>query len=298
MLHGVEFIGLYVGILLIFTIGFPFLLKLRQLARSEGITSISDMIGARYGKSFLVAAIVTSITTVGLIPYFALQMSSIHYLFDVLAGAYTPQMDQEHTGHLAIPFLSIGLVAAFIVFYSGRSNPSAERYNGIVHSLALDTVIKYVAILSIGMATATWLFGSPSDIFDIVSTNQDQIAALEPDFSIGDFVSLIVVGMFSIFLLPSQFHLIIVQNRNDSELRMARWFIPATMLVLGIFIFSDSDCRLDCSSGRCSSRFLFSGVACCRRTILVSNSRSCRGIGCSGDDNAVSFDIAIRHDFK
>jgi signal transduction histidine kinase/Na+/proline symporter/CheY-like chemotaxis protein len=237
VLHGLEFIGLYVGILLIFTMGFPFLLKLRQLARTEGITSISDMIGARYGKSFLVAAIVTSITTIGLIPYFALQMSSIHYLFDVLAGAYTPQMDHEDIGHLAIPFLSVGLVSAFIVFYSGRSNPSAERYNGIVHSLALDTVIKYVAILSIGIATASWMFGSPLNILDMVSANQNQIPALEHDFSVGDFAGLVIFGMSSIFLLPSQFHLIIVQNRNDSELRMARWFIPATMLILGFFIF-------------------------------------------------------------
>ncbi len=237
VLHGVEFIGLYVGILLVFTVGFPLLLKLRQLARTEGITSISDMIGARYGKSFLVAATVTSITTVGLIPYFALQMSSIHYLFDVLSGAYTPQMKHEHAGHFTIPFLSITLITIFIVFYSGRSNPSAERYNGIVHSLALDTVIKYAAILSIGLATATWLFGSPSDILDMVLANQNHISALNQNFSIGDFVGLIIFGMSSVFFLPSQFHLIIAQNRNDSELQTARWFIPATMLILGAFVF-------------------------------------------------------------
>lgn len=237
VLHGIEFVGLYVGILLIFTVGFPFLLKLRQLARAEGITSISDMIGARYGKSFLVAAVVTSITTVGLIPYFALLMSSIHYLFDVLAGAYTPQTGHDHTDHLVVPFLFIALIAVFIVFYSGRSNPSAERYNGIVHSLALDTVIKYAAILSIGIATATWLFGSPSEILAMISTNPSHITALKHEFSVGDFISLVIFGVSSVFLLPSQFHLIIVQNRNDSELRTARWFISATMLVLGVFIF-------------------------------------------------------------
>ncbi|MEP7455746.1 PAS-domain containing protein [Phyllobacterium sp. SB3] len=236
-LHGIEFIGLYVGILLFFTIGFPFLLKLRQLAGTEGITSISDMIGARYGKSFMVAAIVTSIMAIGLIPYFALQMTSIHYLFDILAGAYTPHAEHDHTGHFAIPFLFIGLFAIFIVFYSGRSNPSAERYNGIFHSLALDTVIKYAAISCIGIATATWLFGSPSDILESISANRHRIPALQQDFSLGDFSSLVVLGISSVFLLPSQFHLIVVQNRNDNELRMARWFIPTTMLILGILIF-------------------------------------------------------------
>ena len=67
--HGSEFIGLYVGIVLVFTWGFPFLLKVRDLAKTEGITSISDFIGARYGKSFSVAALITSIATIGLVPY-------------------------------------------------------------------------------------------------------------------------------------------------------------------------------------------------------------------------------------
>jgi hypothetical protein len=61
--YGVEFIGLYIGIVLVFTLGFPLLLRIVELARSEGIASISDFIGARYGKSFSVAAIVTLITT-------------------------------------------------------------------------------------------------------------------------------------------------------------------------------------------------------------------------------------------
>ncbi|WP_100000157.1 hypothetical protein [Phyllobacterium zundukense] len=54
--------------------------KIVDLARSEGIRSISDFIGARYGKSFSVAALVTLITTIGLIPYISLQMTAIHYL--------------------------------------------------------------------------------------------------------------------------------------------------------------------------------------------------------------------------
>ncbi|EJN05392.1 PAS-domain containing protein [Phyllobacterium sp. YR531] len=236
-LHGAEFIGLYVGILLVFTIGFPFLLKLRQLARVEGITSISDMIGARYGKSFTVAAIVTSITAIALIPYFALQMTSIHYLLDVLAGAHEPQADHEHGGHLTIPFLFITLTAVCIIFYSGWSNPSAERYNGFVHSLALDTVLKYVAILCIGTATAAWLFGSPTDVFSIVWASRNQIPAIQQSFSVGNFISLVVFGASSAFLLPNQFHLIVVHNKNDGELRTARWFVPVTMLFLGIFIF-------------------------------------------------------------
>ena len=40
--HGIEFAGLYIGIVLVFTLGFPLLRKIVQLAKSEGIKSISD----------------------------------------------------------------------------------------------------------------------------------------------------------------------------------------------------------------------------------------------------------------
>jgi len=48
--YGIEFVGLYIGIVLVFTLGFPLLRKIVALAKSEGITSISDFIGAHYGK--------------------------------------------------------------------------------------------------------------------------------------------------------------------------------------------------------------------------------------------------------
>lgn len=235
--HGIEFIGLYIGILLVFTLGFPFLLKISDLAKAEGITSISDFIGARYGKSFSVAAIVTAIATIGLIPYFALQMTAIHYLFDVFGSAYSPQELTNHEGHFEVAFLFVLLIGLFTILYSARSTPSTERYSGLLHGLALDTIIKYGALLCVGIGSVTFFFGSPSDVFQRVAAQQAQIPALQQHFSIGNFISLIVLGASTVFLVPSQFHLIVVQHRSDSELRMTRWFIPATLLAVGIFIF-------------------------------------------------------------
>jgi signal transduction histidine kinase/Na+/proline symporter len=235
-LHGIEFSGLYIGIFLIFTAGFPFLLKLRLLAQTEGITSISDLIGSRYGKSFSVATATTLITTLALIPYFALQMTAIHYLFDVLAGDYSPQAEEEHANHFAAALAFITIVGLFIISYTGRTDPAAERYNGILHTLAVDTIIKYIAFFCVGIATLTWLFGSPSDVFNTILSHRDEIPALHSEFSLGNFIVLIILGISSVFILPSQFHLLIVRNRNNEELEKARWFIPVTLLILGLFI--------------------------------------------------------------
>ncbi len=128
--HGIEFAGLYIGIVLVFTLGFPLLRKIVQLAKSEGIKSISDFIGARYGKSFTVAALVTVITTIGLIPYISLQMTAIHYLIDVLSGVFDPNdILDEHRLHLFIVAIEIG-IGLFTVFYCARSPHFKERYEG------------------------------------------------------------------------------------------------------------------------------------------------------------------------
>ena len=234
--HGIEFAGLYVGIVLVFTLGFPLLRKIVQLAKSEGIKSISDFIGARYGKSFTVAALVTVITTIGLIPYISLQMTAIHYLIDVLSGVFDPNdVLDEHKLHLFIVAVEIG-VGLFTVFYCARSPHFKERYEGLIHALAVDTVIKSASFVLVGIAVVTFLFGSPTEIFTQLIANQPAIPALQQHMSAGNFIGLILIGASSVLLLPNQFYLTIVQNRGASELTMARWFVPLLLLVIGIFV--------------------------------------------------------------
>ncbi|MGE9527273.1 hypothetical protein, partial [Escherichia coli] len=92
--------GLFIGIALAFTLGFPFFHRVIKLAQSQGIASIADLIGARYGKSFSVTAFVTIIVTVGGVPYLALQLTAVHYLFEVFAGTFTPHSaDRAHEPH-------------------------------------------------------------------------------------------------------------------------------------------------------------------------------------------------------
>jgi Na+/proline symporter len=234
--YGIEFIGLYIGIVLVFTLGFPLLLRIVELARSEGITSISDFIGARYGKSVSVAAIVTLITTIGLIPYISLQMTAIHYLFDVFGGAYDPHSHTEGMdSHWLVLLMVIGAGYATIS-YSARSTNFTDRNDGLLNALAVDTVIKFVAFLFIGIALTTFLFGPPAEVLYRVAGHEADIPALQMNVSADNLVALVLIGASSVLLLPSQFYLTVVENRSAKELRMARWFIPLALLVAGLFV--------------------------------------------------------------
>ena len=83
---GYDFLPVYLGPILLFTLGFPVLRKIIRIAKAENITTIADFIAARFGKSQAVAAVVTIIVVIGILPYIALQLKAVSTSFNVLSG--------------------------------------------------------------------------------------------------------------------------------------------------------------------------------------------------------------------
>lgn len=234
--HGIEFVGLYLGIVLSYTLGFPLLLRIVALAKSEGITSISDFIGARYGKSFSVAAIVTLITTMGLIPYISLQMTAIHYLFDVLGGTFHPHANGEAIDEHALVLLIITAIGCATISYSTRSKHIIDRSDGLLNVLAIDSVIKLAIFILIGLAVV-FFFEVPSvETLNGLKGLQPNLEIDPRPFSPGNLFALVAIGAASVLLLPSQFHLLVVENRVKDELTLMRWLVPLLLLAGGVFV--------------------------------------------------------------
>ena len=73
---GLNFLAVYLGPIIMFTIGLPLIRRIVRLSKAQNITSIADFIGARYGKSPAVAAVVTIIAVAGVVPYICLLYTS------------------------------------------------------------------------------------------------------------------------------------------------------------------------------------------------------------------------------
>ena len=74
---GFDFLTIYIGPVLMVGLAYPFIIRIVRLAKGQNITSIADLIAARYGKSQAVAATVATIAIVGMIPYIALQLKAV-----------------------------------------------------------------------------------------------------------------------------------------------------------------------------------------------------------------------------
>ncbi len=74
---GVWFLPIYLGPTLAMMLGWLVVRKMIRIAKTYRITSIADFIGSRYGKSPLLAGLVTLIAVVGIVPYIALQLKAV-----------------------------------------------------------------------------------------------------------------------------------------------------------------------------------------------------------------------------
>ena len=74
---GLDFLPIYIGPILLFTLGYPVLRRVIRLSKAERITSVADFLGARYGKSQTVAVVTTLIAVTAALPYIALQLKAI-----------------------------------------------------------------------------------------------------------------------------------------------------------------------------------------------------------------------------
>ncbi len=65
---GLDFLGIYVGPILVIGFGHRFVSRIVGIAKSQNITSVADFVGARYGKSERVAALVCLVAVIGALP--------------------------------------------------------------------------------------------------------------------------------------------------------------------------------------------------------------------------------------
>ena len=84
--HGLSYLPIYLGPLLLMLFAWRMIERLALLARSHNIVSIADFISSRYGRSRRLAALVTLIALFGVIPYLALQYKAVAMSLGVLTG--------------------------------------------------------------------------------------------------------------------------------------------------------------------------------------------------------------------
>ena len=233
---GYDFLAIYVGPVLMIALASPLLVRIVRLAKSQNITSIADFIAARYGKHQGVAALVALIAIVGTVPYIALQLKAVSSSLATMLGplATGPDIIQPVFGDIAL--LVALAMASFAMLFGTRHIDATEHQHGLILAIAAESLIKLVAFLAVGIFVSFVMFDGPAALFAkaIEHPQAGAILARAPNF--GTFAVMTLLSLFAILLLPRQFHVAVVENNNEEEIRRAAWLFPLYLVLINLFV--------------------------------------------------------------
>jgi Na+/proline symporter/signal transduction histidine kinase len=234
--RGYEFAAIYIGPILVFTLGLPLLRRITEIAKAERLTSIADFIAARYGKNPVVAMIVALIALVGAIPYIALQLKAISSSVGSLVDTSQYAIGLDTHQFVDLPLLVTLSLAFFAVVFGTRHADATEHQDGLILAIATESLVKLIAILTVGVTVVYGIFDGPAHLLELARNNEAVQAAMAHETPISRWLTLIVLSAFAIMMLPRQFHVMVVENRTFGELKLAAFFFPLYLVLINIFV--------------------------------------------------------------
>ena len=234
---GLEFLPIYIGPMLVIGLGYPFIQRVIRLAQSQNITSVADFVASRFGKSQAVAGVVALIAVVGAVPYVALQLKAISTsVLTSFVSLEAKYMVVVSPGAGTIALLVTLLLAGFAMAFGTRHIDATEHQDGLMLAVAAESIVKLLAFICVG-AYVTWgMFDGFADLADRASAYPilKNVLADPPDLDIS--FTTMLLSACCILLLPRQFHVTIVENRDERDAAKAAWIFPLYLVAINIFV--------------------------------------------------------------
>jgi Na+/proline symporter/signal transduction histidine kinase len=236
---GLEFVTIYLGPSLVMLGWWWTLRKLVRIGRTQRITSIADLISSRFGKSNLLAVGLTLLAVAGTTPYIALQLQSVTQSYAVFARASqggTGEINQTVTAL----WIAVGL-AFFTILFGTRKLDVNERHDGVVMAIAVEAVVKLVALLAVGVFVVWGISGGIAPMLEKIDASE--IGAWE--VSGGRWAGLTFLSAAAFICLPRMFHVMVVESDDERHLRTASWAFPAYLMLMSLFVLPIAVTGLD-----------------------------------------------------
>jgi len=244
---GIDFLAIYLGPTLMAFSWWFLLRRMVRISKEQNIASIADFISSRYGKSAILGAVVTLFAVLGILPYIALQLKALAHSFELLtlppgelalgSRHYLPGI----SGQIDTAFVAAILLSIFGILFGARYLDATQRHEGLVAAVALESLLKVIAFLMVGIFVTYGLFDGFSDIFSQFLTRfpeRRQLLMLNTmQTPYPEWFSLTFMAMMAVMFLPRQFHIMVVENCREEHIHQAMWRFPAYLFLISVFVF-------------------------------------------------------------
>lgn len=235
--HGLDFVPIYLGPIIVVGLFFPFIMRVLRIAKTQNIASVADFVAARYGKSEKVAAFVAIICVIAVIPYTALQLKAIANSLTVIVSSF----QSGQTVGLVSPAnnVAVGVVLVLAVFamaFGTRHIDATEHQDGLILAVAAESIIKLLAFVSIGLFVVFGMFNGFADLAEHARVHPtiNPMLSQTPDWGVWLTSSLLSAN--AIILLPRLFYVVVVENRDENDVKKAAWIFPLYLVAMNLLV--------------------------------------------------------------
>ncbi|GLX78627.1 two-component sensor [Thalassotalea insulae] len=218
---------IYLGPILLFVFAWPFIRRIIRISLKLNLTSIADLLAARFGKSHNLAIMVTFVALIGTMPYIALQLKAIVYSFQQLQAS-------NIVSTWGFGLIVSLVLAGFTIVFGIRNIDVTERHPGVVLAIAFESLVKLIAFLAVGLFVSFVLFDSPMEIW----RQSDANVQLYNNMNLDNFISMsamLIIVMAAFLSLPRQFQVMVVELKDEKDTWLSRRVFPLYLLVFALF---------------------------------------------------------------
>src|SRR5271156_1009307 len=234
--HGLDFLPIYIGPILVIGLGAPFIARVANLAHAQNVTTVADFVSARYGKSQPVAAVAALIALIGSAPYVALQLKAVAPTVLMVVDSFDRARLTPDTPSTSFYLAVSLLLAAFAMAFGTRRINPKEHQDGLILAIAVESIVKLVAFLVVGAFVVWRLNGGIIELTEIAQSNPKIAAVIQTPPDPAVWVVTTLLSAFAIVLLPRQFHVAVVENHDERGIRTAAWLFPAYLVLINLFV--------------------------------------------------------------
>ncbi|WP_221799916.1 ATP-binding protein [Oceanobacter mangrovi] len=225
-LYGYGYLAYFAGLAGAFLLT-PLLLRpILRITRRYQLNSLADLLAFRYRSKR--AGILVSLCMLGVVlPLLTLQIKAVADTMSMLSPGWSK-------GALALGYGLILLVLT--VLFGARQMTPRENHEGLVFSLALESLIKLLAMAALCIilifdvlpeATfgGSWLMSAHEYLLDR--------PAAPPN---GSWLALFIMCLAITVAMPHTFHITFTENVSNRALRLASWAFPLILLGLALTV--------------------------------------------------------------
>lgn len=224
--QGYNFLAFYLGISGAFLLAPVLLAPILRLAKTYQLSSLADLFAYRF-RSQAAGSWTTVATLVGVMPFITIQIRAVADSAQILTHG-------QHNMLLALVFCVT--IAGFAVLFGARHISPREKHEGLVVAIALESVIKLVALLAVAGYALFDVFHGQSGLHDWLHDNPEVLQHLYDPLRNGFWHSLILAFLFSAVVMPFMFQMTFTENVSPKALLTASWGLPLYLIGMALAV--------------------------------------------------------------